>query len=53
LLLENGRISAQELENLRSTLQQKELAQIESNQALFQRKLSLLQAAGITASALQ
>jgi outer membrane protein len=53
VLLESGRISAQELESLRSTLQQKELAQIESDQALFQRKLSLLRVAGIIASALQ
>ncbi len=53
VLLESGRISAQELEGLRSTLQQKELAQIESDQALFQRKLSLLRVAGIIASALQ
>jgi outer membrane protein len=53
VLLESGRISAQELESLRSTLQQKELAQIESDQALFQRKLSLLRVTGIIASALQ
>jgi outer membrane protein len=53
VLLESGRISAQELEVSRSTLQQKELVQIESDQALFQRKLSLLRVAGIIASAFQ
>jgi outer membrane protein len=52
-LLASGRISAQELENLRSALQQKELAQIDSEQVLFQKKLSLLRVAGIIGSAMQ
>jgi outer membrane protein TolC len=52
-LFESGRISAQEMENIRSTLQQKQLALLETDQALFQRKVTLLRAAGIVASALQ
>jgi outer membrane protein len=52
-LYESGRTSAQEMENIRSTLQQKQLALLETDQALFQRKVTLLRVAGIIASALQ
>jgi outer membrane protein len=52
-LFESGRISAQEMENIRSALQQKQLALLETDQALFQRKIALLRVAGIIASALE
>jgi outer membrane protein TolC len=52
-LLESGRISSQEMESLRSALQQKQIAQLDSERALFQKKISLLRAAGIIAGALQ
>jgi outer membrane protein TolC len=50
-LLDSGRISSQQLEELRSTLRQKELALLDSDLELFQRKISLLRVAGIIASA--
>jgi outer membrane protein len=50
-LLESGRISSQQFEELRSVLRQKELALLESDLELFQRKISVLRAAGIIASA--
>jgi outer membrane protein len=52
-LLGSGRISAKELEDSRSQLQQKELALLDADQVLFQRKLELLQTAGSIASAIQ
>ena len=52
-LLEAGRIGPKEMGESRSTLQQKELAQLEADQVLFQRKLELLRVAGTLASALQ
>jgi len=52
-LLESGRISAKELEDSRSQLRQKELALLEADQLLFQRKLELLRTAGSVASAIQ
>ncbi len=50
-LLESGRISSQQHEELRSAIRQKEMALLDSNLELFQRKISLLRAAGIVASA--
>jgi outer membrane protein TolC len=50
-LLEAGRIGPKEMGESRSTLQQKELAQLEADQVLFQRKLELLRVAGTLASA--
>jgi outer membrane protein TolC len=50
-LLEAGRISLKEIEESRSMLDQKELAQLEADQVLFQRKLELLRVAGSLASA--
>lgn len=52
-LLESGRIGAKELEDSRLQLQQKELALLDADQVLFQRKLELLQTAGSIASAIQ
>ncbi len=52
-LFESGRISAQEMEMLRSALQQKQIAQLELDRVLFQKKISLLRSAGIITSALQ
>jgi outer membrane protein len=51
ILLESGRISSQQIEDLRSVLRQKELALLESELGLFQKKVSLLRVAGIIASA--
>jgi outer membrane protein len=50
-LLENGRIGLQQIEDLRSALRQKELALLESELELFQKKISLLRAAGIISTA--
>lgn len=50
-LLEAGRISSKEMAEFRSMLDQKELAQLEANQVLFQRKLELLRITGSIASA--
>ena len=52
-LLEGGRISPSDMEDFRSQLQQKEMAQLEADQILFRRKLELLHAAGFLSSALQ
>jgi outer membrane protein TolC len=52
-LWESGRISSKELEDARAQLQQKELALIEADQVLFQRKLELLHTVGAISSALQ
>jgi outer membrane protein len=51
-LLESGRITEKELEDFRSQLQQKELALLEADQILFQRKLELFHAVGSIASAI-
>jgi outer membrane protein len=52
-LLEGGRISPREMEEARSILQQKELALLDADQAVFQRKLELLRALGTVYSTLQ
>jgi len=52
-LLENGRISVMEFEEMNSQLFQKEYALLESEQILFQRKLELLSIIGDTSTALQ
>jgi outer membrane protein len=52
-LLEGGRISPQEMEEARAMLQQKEMALLEADQGVFQRKLELLRALGTISSALQ
>lgn len=52
-LLEEGRIGPNEMEEFRSQMQQREIALIEADQVLFQRKLELLRALGSIASALQ
>lgn len=52
-LLKTGRISEEEFEDSRLQLQQKELAALEADEALFQRKLELLHAAGVIASEIQ
>jgi outer membrane protein len=52
-LLEGGRISPKEMESFRSILQQKELALLQVEQVLFERKLELLRVAGSISSALQ
>ncbi len=52
-LLESGRISIKEFEDSRLQMQQKELATLEADEALFQRKLELLHTAGIIASEIQ
>ena len=46
LLLENGKISLREMEDSRLQVQQKELAVIQADQILFQRKLELLRITG-------
>ena len=53
VLREAGRISPKEMEDFRSQLQQKELALLEADQVLFQRKLELLRALGTISTALQ
>jgi outer membrane protein len=53
LLLQSGKISQMEFEESRSGLFQKEFAQIEAEQALFERKLDVLRITGGVASALQ
>jgi len=52
-LLESGRISQTEFEDSRSQLQQKEIAMLDANQNLFQRKLELLHALGSVAREIQ
>ena len=52
-LLESGRISEKDLEDSRAQLLQKELALLDADQALFQRKLDLLQSTGAIATAIQ
>lgn len=52
-LLESGRISGQEMANLRSQVLQKELALLEADQILFQRKLELLRTIGSLTDAIQ
>ncbi len=52
-LLEGGRISAKELDEMRSQLLQKELELLDSHQVLFQRKLELLRDTGSISSAIQ
>ena len=53
VLLGAGRIGPKEMEDIRSQLQQKELALLEADQALFQRKMELLRALGTISTALQ
>lgn len=52
-LLDAGRISPKELDDYRSMLQQKDLALLQADEVLFQRKLELLHVAGSISSALQ
>ncbi len=52
-LLEGGRISPQDMEQSRSLLQQRELAFLETDQTVFQRKLELLRTVGTITTALQ
>jgi len=52
-LLGNGRISVQEFEDSRLQLQQKELTELEAEEAVFQRKLEILHAVGVIASEVQ
>jgi outer membrane protein TolC len=52
-LMETGRISEKDLEESRTQLLQKELALLDADQALFQRKLDLLHTTGATATAIQ
>jgi outer membrane protein TolC len=51
--MEGGRITVKELEDSRTQLLQKELALLDADQNLFQRKLDLLFAAGCIAAAIQ
>lgn len=52
-LLEGGRITPKELEDLRSQLHQKALAQLDADQSLFQRKVELLRLTGSISSSFQ
>ena len=52
-LLESGRISVEEFEDSRLELQQKELAMLDADEAVFQRKLELLHTVGVVASEIQ
>jgi outer membrane protein len=52
-LMESGRISIKDLEDARSQLLQKELALLDADQDLFQRKLELLHAVGSISTAIQ
>jgi outer membrane protein len=52
-LLEAAKISPQDMEESRALLQQKEIALLETDQTVFQRKLDLLRAVGAVSSALQ
>jgi outer membrane protein len=49
-LLQGGRISSKDLELSRSQLREKEIAQLETQKALFQRKIELLRITGTIAS---
>lgn len=53
ILLESGRISMKEFEDSQLQLQQKEMAKLEAEQTLFQRKLELLRITGSVLSTLQ
>jgi outer membrane protein len=52
-LLESGRISIKEFEEAQLKLQQKELAKLDADQTLFQRKLDLLRITGSVLSVIQ
>jgi outer membrane protein len=52
-LMESGRLSAKDMEDSRSQLLEKELALLDADQVLFQRKLELLNSAGSLLSAIQ
>jgi outer membrane protein len=52
-LLESGKLNVREMLDSRAQLLQKELAILESDRIIFQRKLELLRAVGSMASALQ
>jgi outer membrane protein len=52
-LLESGRIGPQEMYDARSLLHQKELTVLETDQAVFQKKLELLKAIGTASASLQ
>ncbi|HYK89305.1 MAG TPA: TolC family protein [Acidobacteriota bacterium] len=49
-LLQGGRISGRELELARSQMREKEIAQLESQRALFQREIELLKVSGTISS---
>ena len=51
--MEAGRISEKDLEDSRAQLLQKELALLDTDQALFQRQLDLLHSTGAIAAAIQ
>ena len=53
ILLESGMISVKDFEDSRMQLQQKELAVLQANEAVFQSKLEILHAAGVIASEIQ
>lgn len=53
VLLESGKISEKDLADARLQLQQKELAKLEADQNLFQRKLELLRISGTGLTALR
>jgi outer membrane protein TolC len=52
-LMEGGRLGSKEMEDIRSQLLEKELALLDADQILFQRKLELLHSAGSLLSAIQ
>lgn len=52
-LMESGRISEKDLDDSRVQLWQKEMALLDADQMLFQRKLDLLNSAGAIAAAIQ
>ena len=52
-LLDTGRISPKDMDDSRSLLQQKQMALLQAEELLFQRKLELLRVAGSISSALQ
>jgi outer membrane protein TolC len=52
-LLSTGRIGAKDMENVRTQLRQKELALIEANRILFQRKVEILRLAGAITSVMK
>jgi len=53
ILMEGGRITAKELEDSRTQLLQKELALLDADQNLYQRKIDLLYTTGSITAAIQ